>query len=70
MALTIFTIEQLKAELEKSPVKPLMRASGVNRHTIMNIRDGVNRNPSYRILTALVAGLKKLEAEKTPADDQ
>lgn len=66
MPLQIFTLDQLRKELERTPVKPLMRRSGVNRHTIMNIRDGVNRNPGYRVLESLVVAMAEMEKENNP----
>lgn len=49
----MLTLEQIKTKLEDRNLPVIAERTGVSYRTIVNIKNGTNKNPSLRIVKAL-----------------
>ena len=47
------TLEEIRAHLQDRALYKVSAATGLHVHTIRNIRDGKNKNPTYAVLIKL-----------------
>lgn len=56
------TIDELKAALADRRIPVVAQRTGIHHNTIAAIRDGLTKDPSHRVVSALVEYLKGTSA--------